>query len=542
MKEMSSEVFFNWFNEIRNNLSNLVNNQKYEEALSIIDKQLQGLKSKPEEQQAYLVAELGGFLIDIAEESRDEKPGIKGLGIYKRNEDLIKKYFWHTSYYYNIGNAYDSIFKIKLYNSRIEYKPKNLWLLNKAKNSFWKAYKSRSTHPKNEFQPHHLVNLGNTLDRSGRVVEALQFYDLVIKEEPKFPKAHANRAQALFWLYQISGSSSFMLFHQINRAYTIASKGTGLPEWMREDFKNRASFFEQKMRDHPAFKNFDIEDEKRKTEKEYQNHSIYRKFCLDNLLALSEHSLYCKCIGARRDDLMISTPSFPIQGEFVPIMEHYLNRIKSEFSTSRLLYYRSITGENDDWQVFQDEVIYTELFEGESVNISTEMLRTSYRLCFGILDKIGEAICELYDLAGKKENIYFESFWKPRGKKPSKRQIKRWEKINSINNPSLLALYSQACDLNNQKGEWAFFKQWRNALEHGLFVITDDFILDKDPFQIYTKKRTVKSTSYLNFMNQTLHLLRFTRSAIFNFVFCVRREAKIEPNDPQGLTVTLNHK
>jgi hypothetical protein len=532
---MSRKNFSTWFNEIRKNLSILINNQKYDEALSIIDTQLQDLKGKTEKQQAHLFAELGGFLIDIAEESRDEKPEIKGLGIYKRKEDLIKQYVWHGSYHYNLGNAYDSIFKIKLFNNRIEYKPKNLWLLNQSKDSFWKAYKACYSNAKIEFQPHFLVNLGNSLDKSGRVVEALQFYDLVIKEDPMFPKAHANRAQALYWLHQISGSSSFMLFYKINLAYTIASKGTGLPEWMREDFKNRASFFEQKIRDLPGFKNFDIEDEKRKTQIEYQNHSIYRKFCLDNLLALSEHSLYCKCTGARRDDLMISTPSFPIKGEFIPIMEHYLNRIKSEFSTSRLLYYRSITGENDDWQVFQDEVTYTELFEGESVNISTEMLRTSYRLCFGILDKIGEAICELYDLAGKKENIYFESFWKQGGKN-------RWEKINSLNNPSLLALYSQACDLNSKKGEWAFFKQWRNSLEHGLFVITDDDYPDLDPFRIYDKKRKVVSTNYTNFKNQTLHLLRFTRSAIFNFVFCARREAGPKINDKKGPSITLNHK
>lgn len=539
---MSRKVFFTWFNEIRKNLFILINNQKYEEALSIIDKQLQDLKSKTEEQQAYIIAELGGLLIDIAEESRDVKPGIKGLGIYKRKEKLIKKYFLDDSYYYNLGNAYDIIYKIKLFNKRVEYKPKNLWLLNQAKNSLWKAYKSCSSHPKKEFQPHYLVNLGNSLDRSGRVVEALQFYDLVIKKEPKFPKAHANRAQALYWLHQISGSSSFMLFYQINRAYKIASEGTDLPEWMRKVFNNRASFFEEKMRELPDFKNFDIEKEVEETQKEYQNHSIYRKFCLNNLLALSEHSLYCNCMGARRDDLMVSTPSFPIKGEFVPIMEHYLNRIKSEFSTSRLLYYRSITGENDDWQVFQDEVTYTELFEGESVNISTEMLRTSYRLCFGILDKIGEAICELYDLAGKKENITFESFWKPGGKNPSKRQIERWEKINSIKNPSLLALYSQACDLNNKKGEWAFFKQWRNALEHGLFVITDDNNPDLDPFRIYDKKRKVVTTNYTSFKTQTLHLLRFTRSAIFNFVFCVRSEAGKKQNSPKGSKITLKHK
>lgn len=539
---MTRKKFFAWFVDLRKQLFELINEQKYQEALFIINKALEGIEERNEEEKAYLLAEMAGFLIDISGESGDEKPVVKGLGIYKRNEELFKKYFWHGSYYYNLGNAYDTISKIKLVNKRLEYKPKNLWLLNQARNSLWKAYKCIPSHPENDFQPHFIVNLANTLDRSARVVESLQFYDLVIQNVPKFPKAHANRAEALTWLYQISGSSSFMLFHQIIQAYKIASDGKNLPGWMKSEFKRKASAFDQMLREHPDFENFDVDQEEKETINEYENHSEYRKYCLDNLLALSEHSLYCNCAGARRDDLMIATSGFPIQGEFIPIMEHYLNRMKSEFSTSRLLYYRAITGENEDWQVFQDEVVYTELFEGEMVNIDTEMLRTSYRLCFGILDKIGEAICELYDLAGKNENIYFHSFWNPRGRSRSKKQKERWDIINNIQNPSLLALYSQACDLNNRTGEWAFFKQWRNALEHGLFIITDDQSLDTDPFKIFDRKRKVVTTDYDNFEKQTLQLLRFTRSAIFNFVFCVRKEGGIKPESPRGPSLTLSHK
>ncbi|MCR9131299.1 MAG: LA2681 family HEPN domain-containing protein [bacterium] len=539
---MNREKFFKWFVDMRNKVGELVSAQKYDMALSHIENILQGIKDRSEEEQAYILAEFGGFLIDIAEESRDEKPGIKGLGILKRNEELIRKYVWDGSYFYNLGNAYDSIIKIKLANRRVEYKPKNFWLINQAKDSFWKAYKARDTHPEKKFQPNNLVNLGNSLSRSGRVVEAIQFYDLVIKDYPDFPKAHANRAEALFWLHQISGVSSFMLMYQIIQAYTKAAKGENIPLWMKKEFNRRATLFDRLMKDRPDYKNFDIKKEEKETEKDYQAHSEYRKFCLDHLLSLSEHALYCKCIGSRRDDLMIPTPSFHIQGQFVPVMEHYLNRIKSEFATSRLLYYRAVSEEKGDWEIFQDEVVYTELFEGESVDIKTEMLRTSYRLCFGILDKIGEGICELYDLADKNENIYFENFWKPRGKGLSKKQSERWERINSIENTSLKALYSQACDLTNRKGEWTFFKQWRNALEHGIFVVTDDKYPDLDPLKVLDKSRKVVTTNYSNFEQQTLHLLRFTRSAIFNFVFMVRTEGDLTEDSPTGLPLTLRYK
>ena len=41
-----------------------------------------------------------------------------------------------------------------------------------------------------------------------------------------------------------------------------------------------------------------------------------------------------------------------------------------------------------------------------------ELNMKNFRLCFGILDKIAEGICYLFDLdVGENENIYFESFW-----------------------------------------------------------------------------------------------------------------------------------
>ena len=46
------------------------------------------------------------------------------------------------------------------------------------------------------------------------------------------------------------------------------------------------------------------------------------------------------------------------------------------------------------------------------------------------------------------------------------KQKTRWQKINNILNISLLALYTQATDLNNKDGEWSIFKEWRNNLEH----------------------------------------------------------------------------
>lgn len=102
-------------------------------------------------------------------------------------------------------------------------------------------------------------------------------------------------------------------------------------------------------------------------------------------------------------------------------MELLLNRIKSEFSLARLLYYCSLAPE-EEWLIYKNELKFTELFEDEWIGVEAEMLRNSFRICFGILDKIAYAICDLFQLALPKEQIPpFESFWRS-----------KWEKLKNI--------------------------------------------------------------------------------------------------------------
>jgi len=244
---------------------------------------------------------------------------------------------------------------------------------------------------------------------------------------------------------------------------------------------------------------------------EYQNHSGEIKYYLDNFLSLSEHGLYCKCNGAITDNLIIGYPGFVTIDKKIIQLELLLNRIKSEYSLSRRLYFDFLTFESGD------NVHYEELLDGIINGIRHEKLRTSFRLCFGILDKIAEGVCSLFELEIKDgESIYFESFWNNQ-----KAPKDRWSKINSIKNIHLTALYSIACDLNKRNGEFGFYKIWRNRLEHGVFSLTKS---DDSDYKMLTEKLFSEHTTTTNFENKTKHILQLTRSAIFSFVFCVRQE------------------
>jgi hypothetical protein len=239
--------------------------------------------------------------------------------------------------------------------------------------------------------------------------------------------------------------------------------------------------------------------------------------------------------------LTIPKTTKSIGGDFVPKMEHVLNRLKSEYALARLLYYQSASQDIDTWQSYDEEVTFTELYEGEAIGTHSEMLRTSFRLCFGVLDKIGRAVCDLFELADPAEPIYFESFWRPRGSNLSEKQKQRWSRVNSIESFPLLAMYSQATDLNSHGGEWGMFKAWRNDLEHEMLVLTRS---EKEPLDLYGTlggTRSLHRVQYDDFEKKTLHLLQLTRSAIFNFVFCVRHEGE-KRRGAKEIPITLTHK
>jgi len=494
------------------------------------------IKNTTTKYKCILKAKLAGLLIDIGEEGQIEEAILEGILTLQDDRHHFSNFIHEGSTEYNLGNAKSGLFRIQRTKSDFKFTPENIALLTDAKNHYWRAYKLFQPTSKNII-PQLFVNLANALDTSGRVVEAIQYYDQVLIENPEFPQANASRSEALIWLNKLSGTYSINLLWQSMQGFAKASQSNDVPEWIREQWAKKRDGLQSEISRH-GHTDENVNHDLKETKSEAENHSPFRTFCLNNNLCLSEHSLYCNCVGAGIDNLTIPKSTASIGGDFVPKMELRLNRLKSEFALARLLYYES---DQKQWESYDNEISFTELYEDEAVGLRPEMLRTSFRLCFGILDKIAHAICELFDMSEPDEPLAFERFWKPRGKGLSRKQQDRWAKVNSIENFSLLALYSQATDLNSYSGEWGNFKDWRNALEHELLILTGNFGKPLDIFRAMKSSRRIVSVDYYEFKNKTLHLLQLTRSAIFNFVFCVRTEGEKLIGE-QGVPITLQPK
>jgi hypothetical protein len=435
-------------------LYSLLDQEQFDEARKIIEQTLQDISSLEAEKKIFVEAQLYGFLIDIGCESGNEDDLKSAISFFETNETALEKVVTKSSYYYNLANAKHGLGKIFYANNRgVHSIATTKDKFQEPINLYWLAYKTIDTKDQS-LTTQILINLSNSLITVSRIVEGLQFLDIVLKQQPNYPQALISRGDNLHYLSQVTNCSvTIALYTQIYKSYDNGILTNSLPpsilkrcEYHKEEaIKTIHSY---------GFDTSNLNKEIEETEKEYNQHSDLRKFCLDNFLTLNEHAIYCNCVAAEKDDLQIGVPQGTFKGNLVPKLELLLNRMKSEFSFARWMFYKSNTEEP-----FDNDVKFSELLDGEIINSQTEFLRTSYRICYGILDKIALGICKLYNIDSKR--IFFETFWD---------EPKRNGELNKVKNIHLNALYSIACDLNTKTGELKHFKNWRNKLEHNLLV------------------------------------------------------------------------
>lgn len=496
-------------NKLSQKINELLDREQYDKAKEKLDDELKKYQTSGVS-NPFLLAEIAGFFIDVGSENWDFEAAKKGVEILEENSELFKTRMTAESYYYCLGNGKEALHRIEHYKKGLPtleiIKPD----LVEAKNNLLRAFKEGAAKGESPLSIKVLTNLAGNLAQTGRVVDSIRLYQTVLRRTPQFPQALIGLAENLDYWATISGCAHTKAFYSlIYLNYESGLRNGNIPPIIKEGILEKHAAYKEKILELGiSMKN--LPEEFSEIDKEYETHSAYRKFCLDRYLTLNEHAIYCTCKEASQDNLSIGHDRIAVTGNKVPKMELLLNRLKAEFGLARKLFFESLTRKTED------EIVYNELGDNEVINESSEKLRTSFKLCFGIFDKIAHGICFFYELVDNpKENIYFNTFWE--------NNAKRWEKIRFMRNPHLVALYSISNDLNVKNGEFGFYKEWRNGLEHNLIVLTDNDS-NTDPFQIFSEKRFVRTVSFDFFQSQALLLLQLCRTAIFSFTYAIRME------------------
>ncbi len=249
---------------------------------------------------------------------------------------------------------------------------------------------------------------------------------------------------------------------------------------------------------------------------EFEKFSNYRKYVLTNELSLNEHALHCHCGNSEHDNLSIGLYSGSIHlnnPEKLKELERYLNRIKSEFVFARILFYKYETFDNSGNQFYSEDDYKNTAVQNddEILGYKVEHLRTSYRILYGLLDKIASAILVNYNIPEDGKSVYFEDVF---------HQFK--DDLSDKENIHLHALQSMSLDLSQsldgiKVGSLGFYKKIRNKLEHGLLILSDN-----------ETDIGIKEINISEFRAFVLELMRLTKSAIFSLNYLIRTVTIVE--------------
>ncbi|GKX51913.1 LA2681 family HEPN domain-containing protein [Budvicia aquatica] len=510
---MIDKVFLEQLAEVRN----LTNRGDFKKAYSNSLELLEKLNNINDKSDVYytILSNIAGLFVDIGGCDSNLKSASLGIELMENNKDVFISLIGESEFYYNYSNAKSNFINI---NNPFDVSFHTIEELVIIKNLLWKSNNSLLT-DKGEYKCQLLVNLANILQKQFRITESLKYYDEVNSCGFDIPQSWIGRAEALFKLNVISNSCTVKMLREMKFGYEKAIDSDKTPPQWIEYYLAKIEIISKKIIEISDPNDIESEfDDDKLTIIEYESLSDYRKFCINHHLTLSEHALYCQCIASARDDLVI--PSGGIAGDFIIPMEMVLNRLKSEFSLARHLFYEYTAEKSSDEILY--ETCFSELYNDEVLSLDIEKLRTAFRLCFGILDKIAVAVCELYNIYPNQKNkiVYFHNFWKLD-------LNSRRDDFEKIKSPSLLALYSIATDLENKSGELSFYKEWRNGLEHKFLVVHQG---DK-PSDLYDSYSLIENIIFINETEFRVHfenLIQITRSAIFSFVFAVRDKGMAE--------------
>lgn len=401
-----------------NRLLVLLDNEQFKEARSMIDEILAELL-RDKSRNLLDLASVYGVLNDLGNESYCEKDLKRAISFLEENEEGLTKVITKSSYYYNLANAKHGLTDVYVQDNPGVPSLKCITdLLQEPVSLYWLAHSNHSKADGTGLLQQITINLSNSLGSVSRFVEGIQFLDTILRVSPEFPQALISRAAKLEHLSLVTNCSvTVALYYRIYDDYNSAIETGLLPSPILQKAKQGRTKALQTIESY-GFKIADIAGELETTKREFNSHTAFRKFCITNFLTLNEHTLYCGCIASEADDLRIGVQHAAFKSNLVGKLELLLNRLKSEFAMARWLYYQANTN-----QVTPEfDTKYSELLDGEIINPHCELLRTSFRICYGILDKIALGICKVYGVDAKR--IHFENFWDDSKRKTKLEQVR----------------------------------------------------------------------------------------------------------------------
>ena len=374
-----------------------------------------------------------------------------------------------------------------------EWYLRTIALRQKAKNLFYNTALNDLTPPLISSQS--LTNLGNSLLRAFRFIEAYDCYTKAIKYDPTNSIALIGAAKILIHFARSRPNESNAL---LAVASNYLKKAKENPNRIRELAGEQANQVLLELIDQeiPPGKLPDL-----------SSASDYQKFVAEHRLALAPTIEGLDLSLSRWDSLRFRSITENINEEFgVPPIFAMFNALKADFLSARHLAFTALNSSLPETGKYFDTLDYA------NYGIQESILILAQRSCLDILDKIAVAVTEYLKIPGDTTKIYFSNRW---FKKRSEGMPLEWQPQihNAIikGNTALIAISEVSMDIN-QGGYLKGMKTLRNSSTHRFTILHD---LEGSSQR---SNDSIIHYSYVEFVVRLIETLQLTRAVLLYFV------------------------
>lgn len=340
------------------------------------------------------------------------------------------------------------------------------------------------------------TNLGNSLLRAYRLVEAYDCYTRALKYDPTNGIALTGAARILIQLAKtgVMGDSQVLL----SVASKHLKKAKENPDGIRELAGEQAYHVLSK------FLNTDVSAGELPDLSAANN---YQKFVAKHRLALAPTIEGLDLTISRWDSLRIHSITETISAGYgVPPLFAMFNVLKSEFLAARHLAYLATNN------ILPETGKYFDTLDYARYGIQGSILTLAQRTCLDVLDKVAVAVSEYLKLPGDPTRIYFINRWFENKKErvPLVWQPQIRDAILK-GNTALIAISEVSLDIKNG-GFLQEKRMLRNSSTHR-FTVLHDF--GETPSR---SSKYVDHYSFDEFVTQLIETLQLARAVLFYFV------------------------
>lgn len=381
---------------------------------------------------------------------------------------------------------------------------------------------------KEEYRPYILglkmplyTNYANCLDKTGRKIVALEYYNKALSINPDFAMAIGNAGSSYLHysmlVYDPAHRDYFNYFayHNLKKALFIKD---GIHNSAEQAFKKCLESYDKEYIKEVLEHDLNIPQYSYENIDEFN----YRQWALKERLflnPLNDLPVFEMCFAAD----VIHLPSMVVHLDTKPILHGLYNQLKQEYVFARYYYYESLQAK--DCVHFADrDTFLLQFSDYPQYSIRIENMKSSFRILYSLLDKVAFFINQYFDLGIQERDITFRSIW--REEKNGKSGYKYKNKLNANDNFALSSIYWISKDIyekvyKSPNPNAKELNDIRNSLEHKYVKIYSEFFPIRndgtiDNLAYYLSQKKLKQI--------TLDMMKLVREVLINLSLAVHIE------------------